>query len=318
LRILLVKLNNLGDTLLLTPALRLLRSRFPEAWIDVVVRAGCEAVLEGNPDASQVITVPGWRAALTVLRRRYEYAFDLSNSDRAKLLVLLSGAKVRGINARYDVHGWRREIFNRYSSFDWPREHQVLRDFRTVADVLGIEATPGPLVFDTSVEVETPPAPYAVIHSTSRWTYKQWLPERWAAVADFLANKGLKVMFTHGPGEALHIEKILASSKNQHLKIKENLSLRQLGRLIQRARLFLGVDTVAMHIAAAVQTPSVALFGPSSEWSWRPWQAPHELVLGECPCKAARNFTCDKSRIYECMERIRVDAVCAAAAKFLA
>ena len=73
-----------------------------------------------------------------------------------------------------------------------------------------------------------------------------------------------------------------------------------------------------MHIAAAVQTPSVALFGPSSEWSWRPWQAPHELVLGECACKATRQFVCDKSRIYPCMERIGVDEVRAAAAKFLA
>ncbi len=314
-RILVVKLNNLGDTLLLTPALRLLRQRFPQAWIDVVVRAGCEAVLEGNADASQVITVPGWRSFLTVLGRRYEYAFDLSNSDRAKLLVLLSGARMRGINACYDVQGWRREVFNRYSYFDWRLEHQVLRDFRTVADVLGIEATPGPLVFNTEVEVETPPPPYAVIHPTSRWAYKQWLPERWAAVADFLSQKGLQVIFSHGPGE--NVDEILKKSAVSHLKAKE-LSLRQLGRLIQRARLFLGVDTVAMHIAAAVQTPAVALFGPSSEWSWQPWQTPHQLVLGECPCKAARKFTCDKSRIYPCMESIGVDEVRAAAAKFLA
>ncbi len=317
-RILLVKLNHLGDTLLMTPTLRLLRQRFPQAWIDVVVRAGCEAVLEGNPDVSQVITVPGWRALATVLRRRYEYAFDLSNSDRAKLLVLASGARFRAINARYGVAGWRREIFNSFSWFDWAREHQVLRDFRTVADVIGGDAPPGPLILNTDVEVETPPPPYAVIHPTSRWTYKQWLPGRWAAVADFLAEKhGLKVLLSSGPGEMAAIEQILKVSKTRHHKTNGQLTLRQLGRLIRRSRIFLGVDTVALHVAAAVQTPSVALFGPSSEWSWHPWQAPHRLVLGECPCKAARNFTCDKSKVYPCMQRIEVDAVCSAAAQFL-
>jgi heptosyltransferase-3 len=72
-----------------------------------------------------------------------------------------------------------------------------------------------------------------------------------------------------------------------------------------------------MHLAAAMQTPIVALFGPSSEASWRPWQCPHELVLGDCPCKVTRQFICDKSRPYPCMERIQVDAVLQAAERVL-
>jgi heptosyltransferase-3 len=136
-------------------------------------------------------------------------------------------------------------------------------------------------------------------------------------VADFLGAKGLKVVFSHGPGEESEVGRILGSSKEKHLVFRKGQSLRHLGRLIQRARLFLGVDTVAMHVAAAAQTPSVALFGPSSEWSWRPWQAPHQLVLGECSCKATRKFVCDKSRVYPCMERIGVAEVCEAAGKFL-
>ena len=66
---------------------------------------------------------------------------------------------------------------------------------------------------------------------------------------------------------------------------------------------------VAMHIAAAVQTPVVALFGPSSEWSWRPWRCQHELVLGQCSCKRTRNFVCDKTRPFPCMEGIQVSNV---------
>jgi len=314
-KVLLVKLNHLGDTLLATPTLRLLRNRFPQAEIDVVVRAGCEAVLEGNGDASRVITVPGAKALLAVLGRRYDYAFDLSSSDRAKLLILASLARARAINDWHADLGWRRAIFNRFSHFAWGPEHQVLRDFRTVADVIGSAEPPGPLYLNTEVEPQANPgASYVVIHPVSRWSFKQWLPERWAEVADRL---DLQVLFSSGPGEDAHVDEILGHARKKHSKAPR-MTLRQLGRLIKGAKLFLGVDTVAMHIAAAVGTPTVALFGPSSEWSWRPWQVRHALVLGNCPCKAARRFTCDKSRIYPCMLDISARAVSDAAATLLA
>jgi heptosyltransferase-3 len=311
LKLLLVKLNHLGDTLLLTPTLRALRSRFPDARIDVVVRQGCETVLEGNSDVSKTIVVPGAAAFGAVLGRRYDYAFDLSNSDRAKLLIALSGARVRAINEWHAELGWKRRFFNRFTRFEWALEHQVLRDYRAVADVVELPP-PGPLVMNTDVRVDAPAEPYVVIHPVSRWTFKQWLPERWAAVADALPYPAV---FTHGPGES--VDDILKAAKKTHRKAT-GITLRQLARLIQGARLFLGVDTVAMHIAAAVQAPVVALFGPSSEWSWRPWQTRHELVLGDCSCKRTRQFVCDKSRPYPCMEAIGVDEVLAAARKVLA
>jgi heptosyltransferase III len=313
LKFLLVKLNHLGDTLLLTPTLRALRSRFPDARIDVVVREGCEAVLEGNSDISKTIVVPGAAAFAAVLGERYDYAFDLSNSDRAKLLIALSGARIRAINEWHAGLGWKKRLFNRFTAFEWAREHQVLRDYRAVADVVELPP-PGPLVMNTGVEVAAPAEPYAVIHPVSRWKFKQWLPERWAEVADALPHP---VVFTHGPGEEAAVDEIVRRTGGKH-SISGNMKLRQLARLIQGARLFLGVDTVAMHIAAAVQRPVVALFGPSSEWSWRPWQTRHELVLGDCSCKRTRQFVCDKSRPYPCMAGIGVDEVVAAARKALA
>jgi len=122
-----------------------------------------------------------------------------------------------------------------------------------------------------------------------------------------------------GPGdrEREAVERIRAAARAGHASTAGALSLHELGALLGEARLFLGVDTVAMHLAAAMQTPTVALFGPSSEWSWHPWQCRHELVLGECTCKATRQFVCDKSRPYPCMERITAEAVLAAAARLL-
>jgi heptosyltransferase-3 len=236
---------------------------------------------------------------------------------------------VRGVNDADNILGWKRRLFTHVSDFQWARQHQVLKDFRTVADVVAPSAEPGPLHFVPQAEpgviqqkLPDLPAPgsLVVIHPTSRWAYKQWLPQRWAAVADGLTERyGLRVVFSCGPAgrEREAVAAIQATARMRHASTAGALSLHELGVLLGQARLFLGVDTVAMHLAAAMQTPTVALFGPSSEWSWHPWQCRHELVLGECSCKLTRRFVCDKSRPFPCMERIGVDAVLGAAGRLL-
>jgi heptosyltransferase-3 len=343
-KFLLIKLNHLGDTLLLTPTLRFLAQRFPGAAVDVLVRGGCEVMLQGHPAIRHLMALgrtgkerrawgeiwaenrQAWRA---LGAQGYDYAFALSVSDRACLWSWLSGAKVRVANDAYGEWGWRRRLFHQLSSFPWAPQHQVLKDFRTVADCFDPQAQPGPLEFFPCIQpgdfarkfaglLEGPPL--AVIHATSRWRFKQWLPERWAAVADALqARYGFRVVYTAGPApaEREEVERILTHQRQPGINLAGRTGMAELGFLLGRARLFLGVDTVAMHLAAAMQTPVVALFGPSSETSWRPWQCPHELVLGDCPCKATRQFVCDKSRPYPCMERIQVEAVLAAVERLL-
>lgn len=332
-KILLVKLNHIGDTLLLTPTISFLREKYPDAVIDVIVRKGCEGVLTGNPDITNLIPVASpermnrtfkgsaaefLRTFKCVFGRRYDYAFDLSNSDRAKLWIILSGAKVRSINDWHADLGIRRAVFNRFTHFEWSMQHQVLRDFNAVADVIEPGAVPGPLYINTDIDagavVRRLPfmgttGRYIIIHPVSRWTFKQWLPERWAELADSLTEKlGYAIVFSSGPdaSETSYISDILGRTRLPHHFTGGVLSLRELAYLSKGASLFVGVDTVAMHIAAAVQAPIVALFGPSSEWSWRPWRTRHELVLGDCSCKRTRKFVCDKSKPFPCMEKIAV------------
>ncbi|ABK44915.1 lipopolysaccharide heptosyltransferase III, putative [Magnetococcus marinus MC-1] len=334
--ILLVKLNHIGDTLILTPTLAFLKARYPACAIDVVVRSQCEGVLQGNPHIRHLLPVaspdPSQRNLTRVMREQlrllkillstsYDYAFDLSNSDRAKLYLLLSGARVRGINRWHNALGWKAKLFNGFSDFAWGMEHQVLRDFRTVTDIMQLTGSPGPLQINTAIAL--PPLqdklpdfpwshPYVVIHPTSRWRFKQWLPDHWATLADRLArHEDLRVIFSIGPAEQERedLAAILRQCQTQHHAIQGQLSLRELAYVIEHAQLFIGVDTVAMHIAAAVQTPVVALFGPSSEWSWSPWQTPQTLVLGPCHCKKSRVFNCDKNQAYPCMQAITVAQV---------
>lgn len=343
-KILLVKLNHIGDTLLLTPTIHFLRQQYPQAEIDVVVRGGCEAILVDNPDLSRLFSLghadPDRRSAglalrdtLTTLRhftlRRYDFAFDLSGSDRAKILLLLSTSRVRGANDQVFDLGWKRHVFNRLSHFNWSGQHQVLRDFRSVADVMGLAGEPGPLVLKTpatlaDVQAKVPhlqvDVPWALIHPTTRWAYKQWLPERWAEVADSLATRhGLRVIFSCGPApsEVAHIREILRHAREPHLSTEGRLSLRELARLTQRASLLLCVDTLAAHIGAAMQTPTVVLFAKAKPEAWGPWRCPCVCLTGDCSCRRLGRMVCPRDQPYRCVAGIPVAQVLAAAEQLL-
>ena len=95
------------------------------------------------------------------------------------------------------------------------------------------------------------------------------------------------------------------------------LSLRELAALTARARLFVGVDSAPMHIAAAVGTPAVALFGPSSEVAWGPWRVAHRIVSSAHPCRPCGLDGCGGSKVSECLTTLPVERVHAAVASLL-
>lgn len=333
-RILLCKLNHLGDTLLLTSAIRHLREALPGARIEVMVREGCEYALTGNPDVDSVWIVPGprgrkrswgarWRQFWQLFRglafSRPDWAFDLSHSDRAKIWILLSLARNRAINTAYIKPGIKLALFNRKTEFQWSQQHEVIRDYRTICAFFPGPEKPPPLKF---VPAETLPADfnlparrYVVIHPTSRWKFKEWVPERWAEIADLLHKESnLDVVFSCGPdsNERERVKAIFDNCSVRHYSTEGKLSIPETARLIANADLFLGVDTFTMHLAAAVQTPVVVLFGPSSAKAWSPWSCLSRVVSGDCPCRRTGILKCDKARTYHCMESIRVEDVLSA------
>jgi heptosyltransferase-3 len=333
-RVLLIKLKHLGDTLLLTPTIRFLKATFPDIQIDVIVRASCEPLLESNPDVSRVFAIArpesqrrtwwsGFRENLrligTVATTSYDYAFDLSDSDRAKIWVMLSRAKVRGFR-RIDVKpSWKHRVFNRFDDAPMVSLHQVGRDFETVTRIMGVSGTAGPLSFHPRVDESAlsgrfawmqSSKPYVVIHPTSRWAYKEWLPERWAEVADRLAALGYQVVLSGGPEsrEAETVALIQSAAKSQPVSIAGQVSLHEFGFILGRARMFLGIDTLAMHLAAAMRTPTVALFGPSVISAWTPWGVRAEVVSGPCSCNPSNYARCAPGHT-PCMTAISVSSV---------
>jgi heptosyltransferase-3 len=299
-RLLFVKLKHIGDALLLTPTLSAVRQSYPAAQIWVVVRRGTEGILAGCPEIDHLCVTASPEshrrrsrdllADLRLLRRlrsqHFDYAFELSHGDRGRMLVWLSGARVKVANhGVYPLGRFWRQRFTRLSTVDWSALHRAEADFRVVAECLPLSVgeIPG-LVFSARLtetcDLPVGDVPCAVLHPGTRWQRKRWPPQHWVELGERLSGRFTRLVISVGPDPA---EQAMGRSIASRLPpgsicTDGNLSWRQLAGLLYRAQLFVGVDTAAMHLAAACQCPTVAIFGPSPEALWRPWRCPHRLV----------------------------------------
>lgn len=305
-RLLFVKPKHIGDSLLLTPTLMAVREAYPEAEIWVVVRRGCEGILAGCPAINQLLTaapaeaasrspaawLADFRLALKLRQQRFDHAFELSDGDRGRWLAGCSAAKHRTLNvAGLPLHWWWRQRFNSFSTFDWHGAHAVEKDYQTVNSVLPLPAVIPPVAFTRDRTRDWPAvagwSDFAVIHPGTRWLRKRWPLDRWRVVVKALSASFPRLIISAGPDpdEVRDAAELVTAADGPAVSTAGQLDWAQLAGLLHRARLFVGVDTAAMHLAAACQTPTVALFGPSNEGIWRPWGVRHELVKppGEVP-----------------------------------
>jgi heptosyltransferase-3 len=169
------------------------------------------------------------------------------------------------------------------------------------------------------------PGRFIQLHPGSRWLFKCWPAEHYAGLLEQLAADGWRVALTGAPDprERELVEAILAampeSTRRHVVDLGGQLDLSELAALTREARAFVGVDSAPMHIAAAVQTPVVALFGPSGEIEWGPWQVPHRIVASsEHPCRPCGNDGCGGGKISECLTMLPVARVHASLTALLA
>jgi heptosyltransferase-3 len=336
-RILLTKLKLIGDALLITPTVHAIRERYPEAEIVVVVRKGTEGILAGCSAIDRLLTATApedkrrsrwnWLEDLWLIaelrRKPFDYAFELSDGDRGRWICALARAKVRSTNAGVlPLNFFWRRVFTSVSTFDWIQMHRVEKDFRTVAHDLDLSGTPPPLCFERARAEATPVSAKGgehcvVFNPGSRLPEKLWPEDRWIAVGRELAARGDLIVVSTGPAEdEIALGRRLAEGIGPRaLSTSGALTWPQLAHLFYNARLLVTVDTAAMHLAAACQCPTVALFGLVPAGQWRPWRAPNRVLTalgewGEVTAEAARR---DRP-----IDRITVDDVLAAVGELAA
>ncbi len=287
---LVVTLRFLGDALLSTPLVRALKQRYPTCTVDVLVFAATEGVFEGNRDVANVITVPEAMSASRTLRqlfelwRRYDLAVIAQTGTRPFLFGWAAGRQRVGlVSPEIGKSWWKRALLDRHATFD-PGGARVLENQR-IAALLGIESAPAVVAptagwgaADVAVALGFDPSaePFAVLHPSPRWRYKQWTAEGWRRLIHDLRSQRLRVVISGGPGAAEHayLDAVLQGVAATHFtRIDGRLSLAQTADVLRLASLYVGPDTATTHLAAACGTPTVALYGPTDPAIWGPWPA---------------------------------------------
>lgn len=289
-RALVVMTRRIGDVLMATPLLRSLRRAWPAAQIDVLLFAGCEGMLAHNPDVDQVLAVaerPSWGeqgALLGRLWRRYDIALSLLPGDRPTLYAWVAGRRRAGMVETAPGRSWKRRLLHREVVFDDRNTHTVLMNLQ-LADAVGAPRCPELVAawgdgdrLRVAELLGAAAPPYAVLHVYPKFRYKMWREDRWIALGRWLMEQGLRLCLSGGgdADERVYVASVARGLGGAALNAAGRLSLSQTACLIAGARLYAGCDTAATHIAAAVGTPTVALYGPSNPVKWAPWPQGHE------------------------------------------
>jgi heptosyltransferase-3 len=265
------------------------------------------------------------RALLRSLRRRkYDLLVHLTEHPRGAWLARLLGVRYAVAPIQAQRGRWWKKSFTHFYPLVRNR-HMVevnLDALRRIGVQPGLQErsvrfVPGEAA-ERRVDALGLPDSFVHMHPSSRWHFKCWPAARNAELADRLAAEGYPVVLTSAPDETPFIDEILGRTASKPLNLAGQLTLKELGALTARARLFIGVDSMPMHLAAAMGTPTVALFGPSSEEEWAPWKVEHRLVTSTHSCRPCRVDGCGGGKVSECLTLLPVDAVHAAARELLA
>ncbi len=344
-RALVIKLRHHGDVLLASPVFTALKHAAPHAEIDALVYRETAPMLAGHPAISVLHTIDRslrrqgivariaaetrlWRA---LRARHYDLVVHLTDHRRGAWLTRLVGAR-HGVAPERGGLWWRTSFTHRYplpratlrhtveTNLDalrriglWPADEDKALSFHPGDDA---HALVGTLLASHGLLHGR----FIVVHPGSRWLFKCWPAEATAALLDRLSADGWPLVLTGAPdpAERTLVAAILAATHAPVVDLTGELTLPELGAVLGAARLFIGVDSAPMHMAAAMGTPVVALFGPSGDAEWGPWRVPHRVVASTLhSCRPCGNNGCGGSNHSDCLLTLPESRVAAAVAELL-
>lgn len=332
-KILVLKPSSLGDIIHALPTVRILRRAFPQADIAWLVNDNLAPLLEGSPVLNRVIPfarrrfgalrgAQGLAPFLADLRRqRFDWAIDLQCLLRSSLLALASGARRRtGLS---DGREGSRAFYTETILLPAEPTHAVDR-YLMLPRQLGLEVDR--VEFPLAPDPRGPSAPrekLIVINPGARWPAKRWPAERFSALLDALAAgwPDHRLILIGGGDERPLGEAIAAGAHAQVELLTGRTTLPELTALMRRARLMISNDSGPMHLAVAVGTPVVAFFGPTDPRLTGPYPfggTNHIVLRGALDCAPCFKPNCKDAPQLECMARIEVEQVVAAAEQLLA
>jgi heptosyltransferase I len=325
-RILIVRLSAIGDVIQTLPVACALREHFPQAYLAWAVEERAAALLRGHEAIDELITLPRrwlkspkfvWQLRQRFHDLRFDVALEVQGLIKSAIAAWLSGAPRRIGFGR----PWGRELSRWFNTelVETPGLHVIDRNLKLLRP-LGIESpkicfqvpelpddrqTAERIISQCGME-----GGFAIINPGAGWPSKLWPSERFAAVAGHLGKAWILPTLVVWSGEKeLQMGKIIAAGSEGHAQIAPNTTLPQLAALARRAKMFIGSDTGPLHLAAAVGTACVGLYGPWPAKIHGPYGPQHvslQKAFFEGPTHKRRNAS------PQLMEAISIEDVCGA------
>jgi len=333
-RVLLIRLRSIGDIVLLTPALRLLKEWRPDLRVSVVVESRFRELLEGNPDVDEVLGLGegyGWakvasrvRVVREIRTRGFALCLNLHGGPTSTLLAWSSGARWKAGFEHFRRRGvYQILIPDARTILGQPTihtaEHQASAFF-----YLGLprqEIPSARLVVAAGHETWwsekrsslglAPGCKYAILHPPALYATKQWAPENFAQLGGWLEREaGLRVIYSCGPGEFPVLD-LVERAAGGSIRRLAGPGLSQFAAALGGARLFVGNDSGPAHMAAALGRPGVVIFGSSSSPIWRPWSpvGAWRVVQNSYDCNPCQGDRCYRFERPECILSVTFEQV---------
>jgi ADP-heptose:LPS heptosyltransferase len=340
--VLILQPRRIGDVIVTTPVIDVVKAAFPSAIVDFLVEPGMAPVLTNYPGLNEALVFDKnkfWFWLKDVRRRRYDWVLDFMNNPRTAQLTLASGAPVR---AGFETPGWglvynvriprpATPVYAVQNKFNllralgltpptsgvWPRLPVAEQDFDGLRDWWAASPLAG--------------HPVLALMPAHRHAVRQWPPEKFAAVMDLFLKgddqippgppwqKGgdeaeaksdaasRRVALVGGPGEEDLLDRLAAAHPGRAVRVPHG-PLRQAAAVFRRCRAALTNDSGLMHLAVASGIPTVTVYGPTTPGSWNPGEPPHRWFQAEgLACVSCNRDRCPFG--HECMAWVSAERV---------
>ncbi|MFA6411520.1 MAG: glycosyltransferase family 9 protein [Syntrophales bacterium] len=343
--ILIIQLGDIGDVVWSIPTFWAVKNAYPDANLSLLLREGIGSLFEADPAVKQVFEVRRYQgslggrlpAQLVFLKKvrgaGFDVVFDLRADERGAFMARLTGAPFRASLVYRDAPFYRNRLF---THLVYPAEENVRIRLgaaeQSLRIVRGFGIPAGDTVPKLFVEPETlgrmknlldnhgvysqaqddAPKGFITLNPFSRWSYKEWPLDNWVAIGAWLCTEYRLPAVIVGSAMERERAEALVKSGSGVVKIHNlagETNLKELAALLSLSRLHVGVDSAAPHIAAAVGTPTITIYGPSDWRDWAPVGEPHQVVTLDMDCSPCHQKGCDGQGRSRCLENMSVGQV---------
>jgi heptosyltransferase-3 len=340
--VLIIQLGDIGDLVWTTPTLWAVKEAYPHANISVLLREGLGCLVESDPAIYKIFEVKRNKGSLSynairqlrlireLRREKFDLVFDLRGGDRGAFMARLTGAPVRASLFYGNVPFWRNSLFTHLLMEPVPPKERILGAAEQSLRIIrgfGIDAkttvprlrvsdrvmkTVHRILMESGIKPEMSDSSYRLvtINPFSQWPYKEWAYDKWVGVIDWLWNEfHIPAVIVGSRQEAARAAELVNKCSGAVYSLAGKTTLAELAGVLSLSRFHLGVDSAAPHIAAAVGTPTITIYGPSDWRDWAPVGDKHRIIVSDMDCVPCHKKGCNGSGRSVCLENIEVNMV---------